>query len=521
MSWPRKSPAIPSPWTTEARLLLAEKLRRQDARRADELARVREQCRSLRGYLLHAWPHVEPRPLVWGRHLDVACEVLEDLTAGRVKDLVVNLPPGCSKSLTFSVLWPSWEWTHSPHRRFLATSYSSDLVERDAGLVRALMRSSWWRSLWPRSAILAGGVDRRDDFRTTAGGWRISKPLRGKITGRHSDRLIVDDPLKPDEAHQDRKELRRVRRLITETLPSRLLPGASRVLVMQRLHALDPTAVFLEQGATHVCLPQRFESKHPFRDKRDWRSVDGELLFPEFMTEEFVRARQARMSTAAISGQEQQRPSVEGGAVFERGWLERSWDHPRPGEHDGTWCVSVDCAFDDDDDADWVVAQVWCHHLDGRYLLVHEERGQWNVSATVLAVKRILGAAPGIRWSFPWIKHVLIEKAANGVAVGERLRAELAGIVNVELLPPVGSKLARARSVEPLFRSSVYSHPDAAWCEAWRDELEAFPSGAFDDRVDATSQALAWLSGTGDYPRRWLSSHAALGEENVLDLLDS
>src|SRR5947208_16586696 len=67
--------------------------------------------RRLSDFVRAAWPVVEPgRPLVWGWHLDAVCEHLEAVTAGHLRNLLITIPPGCTKSRTVGVFWPAWTW---------------------------------------------------------------------------------------------------------------------------------------------------------------------------------------------------------------------------------------------------------------------------------------------------------------------------------------------------------------------------------------------------------------------------
>jgi predicted phage terminase large subunit-like protein len=128
----------------------------------------------------------------------------------------------------------------------------------------------------------------------------------------------------------------------------------------------------------------------------------------------------------------------------------------------------------------------------GDYYLLDQLRGRWSFTETVAQVKELAERA---RVRFPRVApRILIEDKANGPAVIDALKHEVSGIIPVE---PDGSKEARAHAVTALFEAGNVLLPDrslAPWIDEYRLELTRFPSGAHDDQVDATTQALRYLS---------------------------
>src|SRR5262249_36730859 len=113
--------------------------------------------RSLREFVLQAWPIVEPStPFVPGWHIDAIIEHLEAVSRGQIRNLLINVPPRHMKSLLVSVFWPAWEWTRWPERRFLCSSYSLSLSIRDSVKCRRLIESPWYRARWGHVFALSG-----------------------------------------------------------------------------------------------------------------------------------------------------------------------------------------------------------------------------------------------------------------------------------------------------------------------------------------------------------------------------
>ena len=468
----------------------------------------REQIRrrGLAEFVRRAWHLVEPAsPLRWNWHLDLICNALERVARRELRDLVVNVPPGMSKSLLVSVLFPAWVWTlqasHAPHlpsmlfgpgHRFIAASYADDVVLRDARKMRTLVLSDWYRARWPgveipsdASASKAVGM-----FATTSGGMRFSTTVRGGVTGQHCDTMIVDDPIDPQgAAAASGVELAAVREWWKGTMSTRFRDHATsaRILVMQRVHEDDLADYMLARGAASVCLPMEYDPDHPQRCADDPRTEPGELLCPDRFPREVVDHLRIELGPTNAAAQLDQRPSPKGGDVLRGEWFGRWTELPAK----GLWALSIDCTFKKTSDGSFVVIQVWMQVGINHYL-VDQRQERMGFVATIKAIKAMIER-------YPQATLKLIEDKANGTAVIDTLRTEVAGVVEVE---PHGGKEARANAVQPVIaagnvfipHATEARYPDgrkgAPWAEGFVLECEAFPRGAHDDQVDAMTQYL-------------------------------
>jgi hypothetical protein len=171
-----------------------------------ELDRRRAQ-RSFAEFVKIAWHVLEPEtPLIWNWHLDAICFHLQALSEGKFLELglpnrlLINVPPGTSKSLLVSVLWQAWEWGPGgrPGLRYLSTSYSDILVNRDTRKARDLVLSDWYQERWPLY------LNRRAEtsFANEKTGTRQGVPF-GSLTSQRGDRLIIDDPHSTETAESE------------------------------------------------------------------------------------------------------------------------------------------------------------------------------------------------------------------------------------------------------------------------------------------------------------------------------
>lgn len=217
----------------------------------------------------------------------------------------------------------------------------------------------------------------------------------------------------------------------------------------------------------------------------------GEALHPERYPLEALERIKAAIGTRDWEALYQQHPVPDGGAIFKDEWLQRTWlPKDLPAKFDAV-IMSWDLAFKNSDASDFVVGQLVGRH-GGDYYILDQERGRWSFTETAAKVKELAERA---RIRFPRVApRILIEDKANGPAVIDALKHEVSGIIPVE---PDGSKEARAHAITALFEAGNVLLPDrslAPWVDEYRLELTRFPSGAHDDQVDATTQALRYLS---------------------------
>ncbi|NOX56205.1 MAG: terminase, partial [Planctomycetes bacterium] len=161
---------------------------------------------SLHAFVRHAWPIVEPRMAFLDNwHIRAICEHLEYATRTPHYKLLINVPPGCMKSLLVAVFWPCWVWGPAgwPESRWLFASYSADLSTRDSLRCREILESDWYRRNWGHRVRLAGDANLKTYFANTAGGWRMATSVGGRGTGEHPDFRVWDDPHKVTEAESD------------------------------------------------------------------------------------------------------------------------------------------------------------------------------------------------------------------------------------------------------------------------------------------------------------------------------
>lgn len=451
----------------------------------------REMCnRSLWEFVKHAWPTIEPDPLVPGWHIEAICEHLEAVSRKIIRNLIVNVPPRHTKSLLVSVLWPAWEWGpfNHPQTRWLCMSYASDLSIRDSVKCRTLLQSKWYRDRWGGRFSLQGDQNAKERYNNNRGGQRIASSVGGVGTGEGGDRLVIDD------ANNIKDVVSSVSRKGTNdwwdsVMPTRLNDPKSgaKVLIAQRSHSDDLIGHIKETSSedyTWLVLPAEFEPStrcSTVLGFTDPRTEENELLWPARYGRKEIGQLKRDLGSYAFAAQFQQRPSPISGGILKRHWWRYYTERPKPSDFDFIF-QSWDMAFKDLRSSDYVCGQVW-GVKDANRTLLDEVHERLDFVRTLEAVRRLT-----MRWPKALLK--LVEDKANGTAVINMLKDEISGLVAWN---PEGSKESRAFAVSPEVESGNVYLPSSSicpWIDEWIEELAAFPNGAHDDRVDAFTQAM-------------------------------
>ena len=263
-----------------------------------------------------------------GWHVEVIAAKLAAVRAGDIRRLVVNLPPRHLKSHLASVAFPAWCLGRDPGIHLLCVSYAQDLADQLARDCRRIVSSGWYRALF--ATRLSAAKTAVQEFVTTEQGSRLAISVGGALTGRGADIIILDDPLKPEEA-LSRIQRHQVNEWFDHTLYSRLNDKRSSaiVLVMHRLHEDDLTAHVLAQEAWEVVrLPALAEAEEAhIADSVVGRGKfvrqAGEALHPAREPPGLLAHIRQTIGDYNFAGQYQQSPAPLGGGLVKRAWFRR------------------------------------------------------------------------------------------------------------------------------------------------------------------------------------------------------
>jgi len=450
------------------------------------------------GFVKLAWTHVEPARLQWNWHMGAICEHLEAVSKGQIQDLVICVPPGLSKSLLVSTLWGAWDWAEvDPTRRTIGSSYEQGIAEKNAVLLRDLVKTDWYQERWPGVKINGALEDKSKFFQNSARGWRLSTSVLGAVTGQHGDITIGDDLLKAQSADGkkavlDSADLEKANNFWFRTLATRRRDAATfrRVLIGQRLHHHDTPGKAIEAGYVALVLPMEFDPEKRcivhVTGFRDPRTEPGELLDPARFPRAVVERDKIDLGPQAFAAQANQQVTPPGGILF-KDVLKHRWAADRFGNppSGGRTIITCDAAFKAAATSDPVAIQVW-RRVGNFFLLLERINKRMGASETARALFDVAFRWPGC--------PIYVEDKANGPAIIDMFSADLPVLTPWD--PGSASKSSRAEAKSYLFetgRCQVPPDPLFPGQIAYAAELQQFPLARHDDDVDATVMALLIL----------------------------
>ncbi len=420
-------------------------------------------------------------------HIEILCARMAACRTAPRQRLIVNVPPRSLKSLVASVALPAWLLGHDPGLQVVCVSYAQDFAAKLALDCRSVMTSDWYRVVFPRTRVSAA-KQAVSDFMTTANGSRMATSVGGVLTGRGADLIVIDDPLKPDEAVSDTQR-GHVNAWYDNTLVSRLndKTKGSILLVMQRLHEDDLAGHVQDQEPwDRLCFPAIAEEHETHTavtsfGVRTFTRAIGEALHPAREPLEILQALRRTMGEYNFAGQYQQAPSPLGGGMVRDSWFPAYALSDLPETFDRV-VQSWDTANKSTELSDYSVCTTWGVR-DKRHYLLHVLRKRLDFPSLKRAV------VEQARLYDP--ETILIEDKASGTQLIQDLVHD--GVRNIQHFMPEGDKIMRLHSQTATIENGFVLLPkEAPWLAEYRHEMTTFPNGRHDDQVDSTSQFLSW-----------------------------
>ena len=281
--------------------------------------------RSLFRFLQEFWEEVIHEEPVWNWHIEYVCNELqmacERLADGepREKDIVINLPPGESKSTICTIMLPVWQWLHQPTCRVMTASYSNTLSQDHSMKSRDIIRSDKFQRYFPHLAIRKD-MDNKTRYQNTQGGERFATSIGGTVTGFHAHLIIVDDPQNPKKANSEAERENAIR-FMDSTLSTRKVDKAVTltIVVMQRLHENDVTGHLLKRDVEHICLPAELSPDVKPSHLRE-KYIDG-LMDIQRMPKHVLNDLKINLGSYGYASQMQQTPSPLEGGIWQK-WIQ-------------------------------------------------------------------------------------------------------------------------------------------------------------------------------------------------------
>jgi predicted phage terminase large subunit-like protein len=457
--------------------------------------------RSTLGFSRFFFPFREGMEFIDGPHHAVMGKTLDRVLAGEISRLIITLPPGYTKTEEAVVNFIARGFAINPAARFIHGTFSDDLARENSDKIKTLIELPEFAEL--ATVTIKADTSAKDRWKTNQGGGMLAKAAGGPITGfragymdktRFTGALVIDDPLKPDDAFSPTKRTA-VNRRATNTFRSRLAhDGVPIVVIMQRLHSEDFVGHLLTGGTGekwhHLDLPVLMDRSADY--PMEWTHgipVEHDLpdgpLWPDKHSAAEIEILKADAYTFA--SQYMQRPVSIEGALFDmdgfRWWVELpKIDH---------FVMFADTAQKTGERNDYSVFQLWGKSGGAAYL-VDQVRGKWeapDLEKTALAF---------------WQKHRDAGRIVRGLKVEDKVSGTgLIQSLHRKGIPVSGikrdrDKYTRGLDAAPWIATGMVWLPkNAEFTPSLRAELQMFDGlgTGHDDQVDPLMDAVAELLG--------------------------
>ena len=465
----------------------------------------------LYNFLRMFWSEVSEDAFKDNWHVRYLCNQLEEV-AYRVAnnepkkyDLIINIPPGTTKTIICSIMFPAWCWSMGWYYfRFICASYSDRLALESAEKSRDLIRSEKFQMLYP-DLMIKDDKDTKSNFRIVkkipsvsgkgfkirSGGNRFSTSVGGTLTGFHGHILIIDDPLNPQQAASE-KELLNCNNWMEQTLPTRKTDKdvTATVLVMQRLHENDPTGRALarkKHKIKHICLPGEIRNyRDMVKPSEAADYYEDDLLDPVRLGWNALKDLEDDLGQYGFAGQVGQNPVPPGGGMFKVDNMPtidgfsselvllqkvRYWDKASTIE-DGAYTAGVKMF----------------KLRTGKFVIADVVRGQWSADKREQIIRN-QAEADGRD-----VRIGLEQEPGSGGK--ESVQASIRNLAGFSVIAdrPTGDKVFRADPFSVQVNNGNVLIMPGAWNESFIHELRMFPFGTYKDQVDAASGAFHMLT---------------------------
>lgn len=444
-------------------------------------------CRlSYAEFIKEAWKIIEPSTrMVLNWHIlkiaNKLQEVVERMEDGEEAiNLVINVPPGTTKSTLVTKMLPAWLWTRSPSMKVIIATYESTLATNHALKSRDIMNSEWYRKCWGDVYKLKIDKNVKTEYENSRSGTVITTSVGGTIIGKHGDIIIIDDPNNPNIS-VSRKELDAVNQWHDLVLSTRMTNKKTsvKIIVMQRIGQGDLSEYVLnkqDEKWEHICLPAEEDANI---SPPQWREYyrDG-LLDPVRLDREALRRMLSSLGSSGYAGQMQQRPTPPEGNIIKGEWLQTetigNFNSMRSG-HPVIFFLDTAYTEKTSNDPSGIIATCKL----GQILYI------------INAKKVRMGFPELVRFVQEFTKQngysdqstIRIEPKANGISLIQQLRASTH--LNVTQTPsPTESKEIRLNSIAPMLECGRVKLVEGSWNRDFIDEVTGFPVMKHDEYVD-------------------------------------
>lgn len=454
-------------------------------------------------YTRYFFKKLDGNKFILNNHHKILAKVLQDVYEGKITRLIINMPPGYTKTEMAVVNWISWCLARVKDAKFIHTSYSDALALLNSTKVKDVINTEEYQEFWPMK--MRRDTNSKSAWYNEDGGGMYAVASGGSITGFRAGRmrrgfsgaLIIDDPLKPDDAYSEVMR-NKVNNRATNTFESRLAHlGVPIIVIMQRLHE-DDLSGFLLKGGTgekwhHLML--QFDIKKDFTYPKEFthgvpikhNMPSGPLWKYKHTEKDIVRMRTADPYTTA--SQYDQSPSPLGGGIFKDTWWATYSLPPRQFEYR---FITGDTAQKTAERNDYSVFQHW-GYLSGKIYLLDQVRGKWDADDLKKTfINFVLKCQGNNAQTYGRLRDAHIEDKSSGTGLIQQMKKECT--IPIEAIQRNKDKVTRAMDCVPYIKAGYVVIPEQSeWILDYKSEFSKFTpmmTHKHDDQIDPTLDAI-------------------------------
>lgn len=427
------------------------------------------------------WDVVIKETPVYNWHIKYLCDELQYLAPFIIQrkpkpyDVIINIPPGTSKSTICTIMFPVWLWTQDATIRIITNSYSSDLSTEHATKSRDIIISDKFRLLF-HDVQIRGDKSAKQNYENTMGGARHTTSTGGTITGKHAHVIINDDPLNPSQASSEAD--RKTANEHTKTLSTRKVDkeNTPTITVMQRLHENDVTGYLMTKKGEHIkhiCLPA--ELSDAVKPEALRAKYVNELLDPVRMPKNVLSEAKTDLGSYGYANQYSQESAPAEGGILKARWFEIvDW---KPEYDKIVWNTAIDTAETENINND-ESGFMQFGSINNEMIIRHSE-GVWKEFPELVKHTKTFPQLHGYNSS----SIIYVEPKSSGKSLVSTLKRET--ILNIkEDTPPFKDKVARVQDISPGCESGRVKLLRGNWNDGFLDEIKTFPNKKQKGQVD-------------------------------------
>ncbi|TXD47357.1 phage terminase large subunit [Polaribacter sp. IC073] len=433
------------------------------------------------------WGVIIKEEPVYNWHIEYLCDELQRISKNIVErkpkeyDLIINIPPGTTKSTICTIMFPVWLWVLDDTIRVITNSYSMDLSIEQSTKSRDIIFSDKFKRLFPK-VKLRKDKSAKSNYENENGGARYTTSTGSTITGKHAHLVISDDPLNP--AQSSSKADRFTANEHTKTLSSRKVDkeNTPTLTIMQRLHEEDVTGYLLSkksESVRHICLPAEISEEVKPKELKE-KYVNG-LLDVNRLSEKVLAEAKRDLGSYGYANQYSQKSAPPEGGVLKRNWFEViDWMERF---NNLVWHTAIDSAYsatENNDESGYLQFAVFNNDLLIRYAngyyLEFPELVKHTISFSSLH-------------GYSHKSMIYVEPKASGKSLVQTLKRNTT--LNVkEDTPPFKDKEARVNDITPICEARRVKLIRGVWNEQFISQMITFPNSSQDGQVDCLVMAI-------------------------------